>query len=217
MALVRARQAPRQSASTPARHPVGARIRVLACYAGLMAVGQGPVLLYLPLFGAEAVGMSLQASAMALAVSSGVAIVARIAWGALSARLRSMTTTLVFLAAGSLASVLVIWLAQWSGALALWIGAIGFGCTAAVWSTLVYVDVLRGNSPQSTGRSSGLVHMSFLAGLGVSPAIFGWIVDRHGSYTLAWWLAAAAFAAAGLVLAASAVRARRAGVEPDIR
>lgn len=76
--LLRGASLPHRAATRPPRHPAGSHVWVLAAYAGLMAVGQAPVQVYLPLFGAEVVGLSLQSSAMALAASSGVAIVARL-------------------------------------------------------------------------------------------------------------------------------------------
>ncbi|MEE9533508.1 MAG: hypothetical protein V3W06_03755, partial [Acidimicrobiia bacterium] len=35
-------------------------------------------------------------------------------------------------------------------------------------------------------RASGIVMFGFLAGLGVAPTLFGWLVDRTGSYTPMW-------------------------------
>lgn len=196
------------------RAPVGPRVRLLALFGGLMAMGQGPVQTYLPLFGTEAVDMSLQASAMVLAVSSGVAIAARLAWGWLSERLFTLGVALIIIALGSCVSVALIAAAPSLGQGVLWAGAILFGGTAAVWSTLVYMEVLRTTPPASVGWASGLVHMAFLSGLGVSPVVFGWVVDVQGTYTLGWMGAIAAFAAASVVAGVVARRSPAEAVEP---
>lgn len=183
-------------------HPrVGRRVWVLSAYAGLMAVGQAPVQLYLPLFAVEGAGLTVQEGGLAVAVSSVVAIVGRVIWGLLADRLRSLVIPLVTLAIGSAASILAIWMAENSGRAPLWIGAVVFGLTAAVWSTLVHLSVVRDARSHETGWASGIVHMAFLAGLGLSPPVFGVVVDLQGSYRYAWPLAAAAFLLAALVIA----------------
>jgi cyanate permease len=48
---------------------------------------------------------------------------------------------------------------------------------------------------EAAGRASGIVLFGFLAGLGMGPPLFGWIVDSTGSYSIVWWLAA--FASVG--------------------
>jgi predicted MFS family arabinose efflux permease len=189
---------PRREAGPRAR--VDRRIWVLSAYAGLMAVGQAPVQLYLPLFGVEAVGLGVREAGLTLALSSLAAVVARVAWGAVAGRLRSLKVPLVSLAAGSVLSVLAIWAAERAGAAPLWIGAVGFGLTAAVWSTLVHLSVVRDARSSETGWASGIVHMAFLAGLALSPPVFGVLVDVQGSYAYAWPLAAVAFLLAGLVV-----------------
>ncbi len=39
---------------------------------------------------------------------------------------------------------------------------------------------------ERSGRASGVVMLGFLAGLGLAPTLFGWLVDRTESYTPMW-------------------------------
>ena len=94
----------------------------------------------------------------------------------------------VLLAASPSASVLV------------WPAVIFTAWSASAWNTVGMLAIIQSLPPSRAGRGSGVVLLGFLAGLGVGAPIFGWSVDRWGTYAASWLVVAVVFGAGGLVL-----------------
>ncbi len=200
VALVPGSRGPR-TPRTPrgARAPLPPGVWGLVAYAFLMALGQAPFQLYITLYAIERVGMTLAQGGLAFALANTIAIGARVAWGIAADRAVATHRALVVLAGGSALSTLGLMAADPGGPWLIWTGAVGIGMTAAVWSTLVHLTVVHASDEGgATGRATGIVHMAFLAGMSLSPLVFGLIVDAVG-YRIGWIFAVVAFIVAGVV------------------
>ena len=72
----------------------------------------------------------------------------------------------------------------------LWVGVILTGLSSSSWNSVGMLAVIN-ESGGATGRSSGIVLLGFLTGLGIGPPIYGAIIDAQGSYHAAWLLSVA--------------------------
>ncbi len=107
--------------------------------------------------------------------------------------------TLAILAVGSVGAAVLFFLAQSGGPWLFWIGAVMTGITSSSWNSVGMLSVIDHAGPEVSGRATGLVMLGFLTGLGVAPTLFGWLVDRTGSYTPMWLTSIGALAMASLL------------------
>ena len=76
------------------------------------------------------------------------------------------------------------------------------GLSSSTWTSVGMLAVMLGAGPARSGRASGIVMFGFLTGLGVAPPLFGWTVDRTGSYASMWTMSiVAAVIATGVTIA----------------
>jgi predicted MFS family arabinose efflux permease len=196
-----ARSELRVSGQAEARQALQPSVWWLASYALLMGAGVAPVSGYVPLYAEEALGLSVGAAGLVAGVIGLVGILSRIAWGWGAERLGQFSKPLTWLSVGAVASVLLLLSARALGPPALWAGALTFGATAITWNAIGMLAVLAEVSPQDAGRASGLVLTGFYVGFVVSPMLFGYSVDRTGSYDLGWGAVALVFVLAAAVAA----------------
>jgi len=162
-----------------------AAITFLTAYGALMGFGAAYTFL-VPLFAEEALGMSEQAGGAAAGLIGFVSFFARIAWSRYADAHGRHDLTLAILAVGSVGAAGVFMVAQEGAPWLLWIGAIATGVTSSSWNSVGMLAVIDHAGEEQSGRASGIVMFGFLAGLGVAPTLFGWLVDRTGSYTPMW-------------------------------
>lgn len=154
-----------------------------AAYAFLMGAGGSPVFSFLPLYATEVVGMSEQLAGSVIAVGGLIGVVARIRWSLYAERRSEYAVPMVVIAVIAVAAgCLTIGAAHW-GPLALWGSAILGWMSISAWNAVAMLAVITAAGPEASGKSSGVVLAGFLLGLAVSPPIFGWSVDRLGTYT----------------------------------
>lgn len=189
-------------------HPDAARARLepmvwwLAAYTCLISMAVQAVMIFVPLYAFERVGLSAQFAGMATGVLGATGIVARIAWTRAAERLDAPVRTLMVLAAMACGSVLLIAAGEHVGPWTLWLGLVGFGVSAVAVNAVVMLTVVRGAAQGRTGRASGVVGLGLYGGFMVGPLAFGPLVDRTGSYLLGWSIAAGLCAlAVGLTMA----------------
>lgn len=179
-----------------------AGVRWLAVYAFLMGSGVATVNAYLPLYLVET-GVTTAAVAGGVVALIGLTgIVSRVAWGWGSERLSGFSVPLMILSGGAIVAIAMIVAAQFAGLGAAWLAALIFGATAVTWNAVGMLAVLVSSGQRRAGFASGIVLTGFYIGFVGSPLLFGWLVDRIESYTLAWTLVAAVFGAATLVVVA---------------
>ncbi len=173
-------------------------IMFLTAYGALMGFGAAYTFL-VPLFAEEALGMSAQAGGAAAGLIGFVSLFARIGWSRYADAYGRHDFTLAVLAVGSVGAVLVFVVAQEGAPWLLWIGAIATGVTSSSWNSVGMLAVIDHAGEEQSGRASGIVMFGFLAGLGVAPTLFGWLVDRTDSYTPMWLISVGALAMAAVL------------------
>ena len=181
-------------------------IRALTVYGALLGFG-GAYTYLVPLFTEESIGLSERAGGLAVAVIGLTAVLGRIWWARRSDRSGDYFRLLGLIAILSLVAAATMMAATWVGPWALWIGAVLTGWTSSSWNSVGMLAVIAEAGVERAGRSSGVVMMGFLAGLGGAPPLLGWSVDATGSYTPMWLISLGALAGGVLVSARWLVRA----------
>jgi MFS family permease len=197
-AVWRPRLARAARSGRPRRVPLHATLLLLAA-AGALGGGIGNALAGFTVDAAvTAAGMGQAAAGTLLAVGSGVAIDARLAWGYLADRRGTAGFVLLtsVMAAGSAGFAL---LALSGGSTPLFVTGllVGFGGGWG-WQGLMYYVVVRSNR-ESPGAATALVLSGVYLGTIVEPSMIGHVASTW-SYQTAWWLSAVMMAAAGTVV-----------------
>jgi len=166
-------------------------------------VAQYAVTVYFVLFLHEAMGLTLALAASLLALVNLAAIGARVGWGVVSdtafggARQPVLVLVIVLTLAGMLLAASLP-----AGASIAWVAALAVlvGISAYAWTGLYGALTVEIAGPRSAATAVAWVHV--LGGLGSfgGAPLFGYLVDRTGSYRVGW-LAAAAIVSLGLVAA----------------
>lgn len=196
---------PHDAASTAhetqrARAPLSPATRWLTAYALGMGIGISALGAYLPLYGAERLGLPRAIAGWLAALVGAVGVVARIAWGrAADRRERHPSRALTAMAVVSLAACGLVAAAEPAGVWLAWTGAALAGATAAAWNSVGMLAIVRGVDRAVAGRASGMVLLSFYFGFVVGPTTFGVLVDATGRWVVGWAFAGAAFLVAALV------------------
>jgi predicted MFS family arabinose efflux permease len=188
----------RQAGPTELRKPAqtrqGPRVPVpgifwLRWYSFFMGAGHLGAIVYLPLYAFDTGRLSPATAGLLIAAVGLSGVCARVGLGAAGGRrLWKLPTVLALLAFFSGLSKLVIWASPGVGLGALWIGAAVFGATSGGWSGLGQLATIRIGGAALAGRASGAVTRSYYIGFLVSPALFGQLVERTGTYGYGWAL-----------------------------
>jgi predicted MFS family arabinose efflux permease len=181
-------------------------IRRLAVYGFLMGAGGTTIFTYLPLYAQEELGLSQTAAGTTIALAGLVGIIARIGWSRV-AEIRFGSVP-VLSALGGLAALaaVVLLAAPPVGAPLLWVGAVVTGASASAWNAVGMLAVIQELPASLAGRGSGTVNFGFLAGLGIGAPVFGWSVDRLGTYRPGWAVVTLLFVGATAVMVAGGRR-----------
>ena len=196
--------APRRAQGKPAngsdrRQP--RLVRWLTAYAALMGASLAAIITYLPLYGTQAVGLSVPAAGATAALIGAVGIPSRILWARYaerSGRIRGPLLTMSAIAAVATAAVLA---APLLPAL-IWLGAAALGASAGSWLAVVTLTVVRDVATATAGRASGIVLTGFYLGMVSSPVAVGWTITATGGYNVAWLLVVLTTLASGGLVAA---------------
>lgn len=179
--------------------PLGTAVRQLSVYAFLMGTGVAVINVYVPLYAHDELGMSVTAAGAVASVTGLVGVFSRIVWGRITDGSVDVRPTLRAIAATSALAVVLMIAARWWGAWLLWLAAVVFGASTLGWIVVGMIGVVATIDIRDAGRASGLVLLGFYGGFVSSPVVFGWMVDRTGTYVPGWALIAAAFAGATLI------------------
>jgi predicted MFS family arabinose efflux permease len=187
-------------------------IKRLTVYGFLLGAGGTAVFTYLPLYGEEALGVSQAAAGTAVALMGFVGVVARIAWSRAAEEVLGSRRTLAIIALLAVMAGGVLAAAPNLGPWALWVGGIATGVSASAWNSVGMLTIIQTVPARLAGRGSGTVLVGFHAGLAGGAPLFGWSVDRLGTYTPGWLGVMAMFVAGWLVIRERA--SSRAGNRP---
>lgn len=172
--------------AAPARFRASPTVVWMTVYGLLMGMGAGAMMAFIPLYAEEAVGFSVQAAGLVAGSFGLLGVVARIVWASASEHLDDYARPLGVLALLSAVATVLIVAADPTRSWLLVVGALLAGSTLTAWNAVVQLAVVVKADGGQTGRASGLINAGFLGGLGLAPVVFGWAVDRWGSYDLAW-------------------------------
>lgn len=168
---------PRASVATPL--PPGTMWITL--YAFLMGAGGSPIFSFFPLYAQEAVGVTETHAGWLVAIGGLVGLTSRILWSVAAERVGSWRPMLI-LAVTAVVSGLLTMAAEPAGVWMLWVSTVVAYTSISAWNSVAMLTVITTAGPAGAGRASGVVLMGFLAGLAVSPPLFGWSVDRLDTY-----------------------------------
>jgi nitrate/nitrite transporter NarK len=172
----------------------------LMAYSFLMGAPVQATNTYLPLFGHEKLGFAAATAGLSITVAGAVGLVARIAWGGYSDRLRAPQVLLVALALGACAGsffLVMVDATQWRSF--YWTAAVLHGGAAIAAQAVAAVTLLRTIPAPSVGRATGVLALGQFGGFMIGPLAVGLVVDASGSYMAAWVVAALLYAAAVVV------------------
>jgi ACS family hexuronate transporter-like MFS transporter len=152
-------------------------------------IGQMSLITYVPLYLKESMGFSPYWASQALAIAQGGAMVGRVGWGVASDRIFGGRRKVVLIIIGWLSIVLMIALSlmtkQSSIPLLLVIVFLSGLCIVGYQGvSYALIGELAGTT--RTGVAMGLMITINAAAATLGTPLFGYIVDRTGSYALAW-------------------------------
>jgi predicted MFS family arabinose efflux permease len=177
--------APPANRSAP-RTPLGPTVWWLTAYIFTNGVTAQMVLVYVPLYSFERVGLSAAVAGTTAGTIGATGIVARILWTRMAERLTRPWRALTLLSMLAAVAGLLILAAEYVGAGALWPGLILFGASAFAVNGVVMLIVIRTAGDGRTGRATGVVALGLFLGFMTGPVTLGAIVDRTDSYTIGW-------------------------------
>ena len=159
----------------------------------IFLIGQMSLITYIPLYLKETMGFSAYWASQALAIAQGGAMIGRVGWGVASDRLFGGRRKIVLVIIGLVSIVLMAGLSlmtkESSLALLLFIVFMTGFCVVG-YQGVSYALIAEIAGTTRTGVAMGLMITINAAAATLGTPLFGYIVDRSGSYALAWQLLA---------------------------
>ena len=179
-------------ATTAAGAPLDPYIYRVAIYGFVLGGAGTAIFTFLPLYAEESLGLGPSSAGLAVAVVGVAGVAGRILWGRFAEITFGTWRSLEYIAviAATAAAVLVVapnatWL--------LWVAAVLTGFSASAWNAVGMLAVIETVTPAQAGRASGVVLLGFLSGLGLGAPVFGYSIDRLGTYGPGWTAVAVSF------------------------
>jgi sugar phosphate permease len=187
-----------QQPQRPVRAPLNAAGFLPASFGtAIFLIGQMALITYVPLFLKESMEFSPYRASQALAIAQGGAMIGRVGWGVASDRIFGGRRKIVLIIIGVLSMLLIAGLSlmtkQSSMPLLLAIVFLSGLCIVGYQGvSYALIGELAGTS--RTGVAMGLMITINAGAATLGTPLFGYIVDRTGSYALAWQCLAGAIA-----------------------
>ena len=202
--------ATRRSSRVPLTALITRDVVLVSVAGGLLPFAQFAIITYLALYLSQAHGVPVTTGAELLLAAQLAGGVGRIIWGIASDRLFASRRRPPLIAAGLMATAGTQILAllprevplAWLVALAV---VLGFSAIGWQGNWVALISELAG--PTAQGRTVGLSMTITYTGVAVGPPLVGFLVDRVGSWPIAWTVLAALLALGSLLLVP--VRERR--------
>jgi MFS family permease len=194
-------QASATSQGSAAREAVGESnfwgIFPISCGTAIYLVGQMSLITYVPLYLKETMGFSAYWASQTLALTQGGAMVGRVGWGVLSDRLFGGRRKIVLILIGVLSATIVLSLglmtADSSYAFMLPLLFLSGVCLVG-YQGVSYALIGEVAGKDRTGAALGMMITVNAACATLGTPVFGYLVDRTGSYAMTWQLMAALLA-----------------------
>jgi ACS family hexuronate transporter-like MFS transporter len=160
-------------------------------------IGQMSLITYIPLYLKEAMGFSAYWASQALAITQAGAMVGRIGWGVASDRLFGGRRKIVLIIIGVLSGVLMLCMSILTRASSLYlVVTIVFfaGLCLVGYQGVSYALIGELAGKTRTGAAMGIMITINAGAATIGTPLFGYIVDKTGSYPIAWQALAGAIA-----------------------
>lgn len=167
----------------------------ISCATAIYLIGQMALITYIPLYLKDAMDYSPYWASQALALTQGGAMVGRIGWGVVSDRLFGGRRKIVLILIGAVSVIWFIALSYMdrdSSSVVLMSVLFLAGVSIVGYQGVSYALIGEISGKTKTGAGLGMMITINAAGATIGTPIFGYIVDRTGSYAPAWQFLAAA-------------------------
>jgi ACS family hexuronate transporter-like MFS transporter len=167
----------------------------ISCATGIYLIGQIVLITYVPLYLKDVMGYSSHWASQALALTQAGAMVGRVGWGVASDRLFGGRRKIVLIVIGMLSVVLIAALSlmdRHSSYLLLLPILFLSGVSLVGYQGVSYALIGEISGKARTGAGLGMMITINAAATTLGTPMFGYIVDRTGSYPLAWQILAGA-------------------------
>jgi len=161
-------------------------VRRLTVYGFLLGMGVVVLVVYLPLYAEEVLGMSRGRAGLVLAITGPVGILARIGWGRVAEGRVGMVRSLMIIALLGVIAGVSLAFGEGLGTWVIWVSAVVVGVSVFAWTSVGMLAVIEVLPTALAGRGSGVVYFGFISGFGVGAPLFGWSVDALGVYAPGW-------------------------------
>ena len=161
-------------------------VRRLTVYGFLLGIGVVVLVVYLPLYAEEVLGMSRGRAGLVLAITGPVGILARIGWARVAEGRVGMVRSLMIIALLGVVSGVALAFGGGLGNWVIWVSAVIAGLSVFAWTAVGMLAVIEILPAALAGRGSGAVYFGFIARFGVGAPLFGWSVDALGVYAPGW-------------------------------
>ncbi|MCL6592455.1 MAG: MFS transporter [Alicyclobacillus sp.] len=190
-----------------ARHDLADLLRMRALwFAGLGGTAylgaQFIVMGYTQVFLKDTAHMPVQTTAMVLALAQLAGVIGRVVWGGMSDRWFRGRRKPVMLLIGVLIIMMSLTMLTISVHTPFWLASLMFfvlGFTAIGWNGVWVTLVSELSGPDRAATAVGMAMTLLQLGALVFPFLFGWLVDRVGTFSVSW-LTLCVIVACGMVL-----------------
>jgi ACS family hexuronate transporter-like MFS transporter len=179
----------------------------------VLLIGQMSLITYVPLYLKESMGFTAYWASQALAIAQGGAMIGRVGWGVASDRIFGGRRKIVLMIIGLLSVILMAGLSVMTEKTPLYfLFLVVFlaGLCVVGYQGVSYALIGELAGTTRTGVAMGLMISINAAAATLGTPLFGYIVDRTGSYAIAWrsLAGAIAFGCVGLSLFLTETRRR---------
>ena len=169
----------------------------VSCGTAIYLVGQLSLITYVPLYLKDTMGFSPYWASQALALTQAGAVIGRVGWGVASDRLFGGRRKVVLVLIGFLSAALIALLSLMTRQSSLYLllailFAAGICLVGYQGVSYALIGELAGKA--KTGTALGMMITINATAATIGTPLFGHVVDRTGSYPLAWQLLAALLA-----------------------
>jgi predicted MFS family arabinose efflux permease len=169
----------------------------ISCATAIYLIGQMALITYVPLYLKDAMGFSPYWASQALALTQAGAMIGRVGWGVVSDRIFGGRRKIVLILIGVLSVVLFAALSlmgQDSSYFVLMAILFLSGVCIVGYQGVSYALIGEIAGKTKTGAGLGMMITINAGAATLGTPLFGYIVDRTGSYAVAWQALAAAIA-----------------------
>ncbi|MSP41639.1 MAG: MFS transporter [Deltaproteobacteria bacterium] len=189
----------------------------ISCATAIYLIGQMALITYVPLYLKDALGYSPYWASQALALTQAGAMVGRVGWGVISDRIFGGRRKIVLILIGA---VSVVWFIALSfmdrNSSTFLLMSILFlaGVSIVGYQGVSYALIGEISGKAKTGTGLGMMIAINAGAATLGTPIFGYIVDRTGSYAIAWQVLAVAVATGMIAMAIMLKEPRRTAAQP---